>query len=108
MSDAVPDIVLLSEHIDTTTLRALVDRFFEDMVKYVVDVERGVPAVGGELHARTSTTSPFFHVRLSVHQLVGFRYRVAAFLAPGGDPSRRELLENNQRRVQGGVDPVEI
>jgi len=51
MSDAVPDIVLLSEHIDTTTLRALVDRFFEDMVKYVVDVERGVAAVGGELHA---------------------------------------------------------
>jgi hypothetical protein len=29
----------------------LVHRHFEDMVKYVVDVERGVAAVGGELHA---------------------------------------------------------
>jgi hypothetical protein len=29
----------------------MLDRFFEDMVKYVVDVERGVAAVGGELHA---------------------------------------------------------
>jgi hypothetical protein len=29
----------------------LVARFFEDMVKYVVDVERGIAAVGGELHA---------------------------------------------------------
>ncbi len=27
------------------------DLFFEDMVKYVVDVERGVAAVGGEMHA---------------------------------------------------------
>lgn len=32
-------------------LRRLVDLFFEDMVKYVVDVERGVAAVGGEMHA---------------------------------------------------------
>ncbi len=47
----VPDILLLTEPIDTDTLRTLVARFFEDMVKYVVDVERGVAAVGGELHA---------------------------------------------------------
>jgi hypothetical protein len=48
----VPDIVIIEgEHIGAATLRALVDRFFEDMVKYVVDVERGVAAVGGELHA---------------------------------------------------------
>jgi hypothetical protein len=33
------------------TLRVLVDRFFEDMVKFVVDVEREIIAVGGELHA---------------------------------------------------------
>ena len=32
-------------------LRTLVDRFFGDMVKCVIDVERGVAAVGGELHA---------------------------------------------------------
>jgi hypothetical protein len=29
----------------------LVERHFEDMVKFVVDVERRVAAVGGELHA---------------------------------------------------------
>lgn len=47
-----PDIVLLeAEPVPADVLRALVERFFEDMVKYVVDVERGVAAVGGELHA---------------------------------------------------------
>jgi len=48
----IPDIVMLNaEPISATTLKALVDRFFEDMVKYVVDVRRGVIAIGGELHA---------------------------------------------------------
>jgi len=47
----VPDILLISEPIATDALQTLVERFFEDMVKYVVDVERGVAAVGGELHA---------------------------------------------------------
>ena len=47
----VPDIVVATERIDRSILRTLVERFFEDMVKYVVDVERGVVAVGGELHA---------------------------------------------------------
>jgi hypothetical protein len=48
----VPDIVVVSqEAIERAALRALVDRFFEDMVKYVVDVERGVAAIGGQLHA---------------------------------------------------------
>lgn len=47
----IPDIVILTDPIDPHDLRTLVDRFFEDMVKYVVDVERGVVAVGGELHS---------------------------------------------------------
>jgi Protein of unknown function (DUF5674) len=51
MPPDAPDIVVLREKIDSDVLRALVERFFEDMVKYVVDVERGVAAVGGELHA---------------------------------------------------------
>lgn len=33
------DIVILSEPIDPATLRRLVERFFGDMVKLVVDVE---------------------------------------------------------------------
>ena len=49
---AIPDIVFLEgEPVPPKTLRELVGRFFEDMVKYVVDVERGVVAVGGELHS---------------------------------------------------------
>jgi hypothetical protein len=48
----IPDIVVIrDEHLPREILRALVDRFFEDMVKYVVDVERQVIALGGELHA---------------------------------------------------------
>jgi len=51
VADDTPDIVILAEPITTDVLRTLVDRFFEDMVKYVVDLDRGVVAVGGELHA---------------------------------------------------------
>lgn len=51
MAPQVPDVVFVDRPIEPETLRALVARHFEDMVKYVVDVERGVAAVGGELHA---------------------------------------------------------
>lgn len=47
----VPDILLLTDPVEPSALRVLVDRFFEDMVKYVVDVERGIAALGGDLHA---------------------------------------------------------
>jgi hypothetical protein len=48
----VPDILILErEQISTAALRELVDRFFGDMVKFFVDVERGIAAVGGNLHA---------------------------------------------------------
>jgi hypothetical protein len=46
-----PDIVFVEGRLDRGELRRLVERHFEDMVKYVVDVGRGVAAVGGELHA---------------------------------------------------------
>ena len=53
MSDnpSSPDIVLVESRLDPAELRRLVMAHFEDMVKYVVDVARGVAAVGGELHA---------------------------------------------------------
>lgn len=51
MPESVPDILVLDRPITPAELRALVDRFFEDMVKYVVDLRRGVIAIGGELHA---------------------------------------------------------
>lgn len=51
MADHTPDIIILNDRIATDDLRTLVERFFEDMVKFVVDVERDVAAVGGELHA---------------------------------------------------------
>lgn len=40
MADEIPDIVILADPIDPHVLRTLVDRFFEDMVKVVVDDER--------------------------------------------------------------------
>jgi hypothetical protein len=46
-----PGIVVVSRRIDAAELKRLVGLYFEDMVKYVVDVERRVAAVGGELHA---------------------------------------------------------
>jgi len=50
MSD-VPDILVLEVPIEAGPLRMLVERFFTDMVKFVADVDRGVIAIGGELHA---------------------------------------------------------
>ena len=51
MNDELPDIVILQDKIDHNDLQRLIDRFFGDMVKYVVDVRQKIAAVGGELHA---------------------------------------------------------
>lgn len=51
MSDATPDILVITEPIASDRLRILTERFFTDMVKFVADVEREVIAIGGELHA---------------------------------------------------------
>jgi len=47
----VPGIVIVRERIEHAELKRLVLLYFEDMVKYVVDVERGVVGLGGEMHA---------------------------------------------------------
>ena len=44
-------VVVLDRRIEPDELRRLVERFFGDMVKFVADVERGLIAIGGELHA---------------------------------------------------------
>jgi hypothetical protein len=49
MSEAPPEVLLLDRRIEPAELRRLVERY-EDMVKYVVDVERGLIAIGGEMH----------------------------------------------------------
>jgi hypothetical protein len=46
-----PEIVLVRSRLEGAELKRLVDAHFEDMVKYVVDIARGIAAVGGELHA---------------------------------------------------------
>jgi len=51
MNESAPEIVVVSSKIDPQELARLTSAFFEDMVKYVVDLGRGVVAVGGELHA---------------------------------------------------------
>jgi hypothetical protein len=50
MSEA-PGVLIVRERIDPAELERLVLLYFEDMVKYVVDVERGVVGLGGEMHA---------------------------------------------------------
>ena len=51
MNHSEEPIVVVEQRIDSATLRQLVRDGFGDMVKFVVDVERGVAAVGGELRA---------------------------------------------------------
>jgi hypothetical protein len=52
MPETAPGIVIVRDsRIESAELRRLVLLFFEDMVKYVVDVERGVIGLGGEMHA---------------------------------------------------------
>jgi hypothetical protein len=51
MTDEGAGIVVLERRIDRMELARVVKMYFEDMVKYVADVTRGVIAVGGELHA---------------------------------------------------------
>jgi hypothetical protein len=51
MNEAVPGIVVIERRIDPAELRRLVDLYFGDMVKFVVDVRRRLAAVGGELPA---------------------------------------------------------
>ena len=50
MSESLPDVIVLQHRVDPAALRRLVERF-EDMVKYVVDVERRTVAIGGEMHS---------------------------------------------------------
>jgi hypothetical protein len=49
--EAAPEVIIVDHRLDRGELARLVKLFFEDMVKYVVDVERRIAAVGGELHA---------------------------------------------------------
>jgi hypothetical protein len=46
-----PGIIVVEGRISPAELSRLVGLYFGDMVKYVVDVEAGIAAVGGELHA---------------------------------------------------------
>jgi hypothetical protein len=55
MTGEAPTILVLRKPIEPHELARLLV-MFEDMVKYVVDVERGIAAVGGELHADAEET----------------------------------------------------
>jgi len=55
MTDEGPDIVIVDRRIDPSELARIARRFFVDMVKIVVDIDREVVAVGGELHADAET-----------------------------------------------------
>lgn len=47
----MPDIRLIESIISKANLKKIAAERFGDMVKAVVDLERGVMAIGGELHA---------------------------------------------------------
>lgn len=47
----MPEIELVTDRVTLAHLRALADSGFGDFVEAVVDVERGIMAIGGELHA---------------------------------------------------------
>ena len=49
VSEEPPEVLLLARRIEPAELRRLVARF-EEMVKYVVDVEQARIAIGGEMH----------------------------------------------------------
>lgn len=51
MAENAPEIIIVDQRIASPELARLMDLFFGDMVKVVVDVERRVVAVGGQLHA---------------------------------------------------------
>jgi hypothetical protein len=51
MDENTAEIVIAERRLEPGELARLVQLHFEDMVKYVVDVERGIAAVGGALHA---------------------------------------------------------
>jgi hypothetical protein len=51
MTESTSEIVIVERRIEPSELARLVQLFFGDMVKYVVDIERRVAAVGGQLHA---------------------------------------------------------
>lgn len=47
----MPEIEIIRERVSLRHLAALAAATFGDLVKAVVDVERGIVAIGGELHA---------------------------------------------------------
>lgn len=52
MAESSTDTIrLIREKIRAEELRAIAEERFGDMVKAVVDIERGIMAIGGELHA---------------------------------------------------------
>ena len=49
--DLLSDVILIAEPITQRVLEQVSQKRFGDMVKAVVDVEKGIMAIGGELHA---------------------------------------------------------
>ena len=45
------DVILIDKPISRQQLKDAAEQLFGDMVKAVIDVEKGVMAIGGELHA---------------------------------------------------------
>lgn len=48
---ALMDVTLIDKPISKQELKVLAEELFGDMIKGVVDIEKGIMAIGGELHA---------------------------------------------------------
>ena len=45
------DILLIEENITTDTLKEIASRRYGDLIKVVVDIDKKIMAIGGEMHA---------------------------------------------------------
>lgn len=87
MVENAPDIVLVDKRIEPEELARLVRLHFEDMVKYVVDVERRLAAVGGGLHADAEGPAQGNRGMLIADPVVRERVREITFALVGqGEP----------------------
>ena len=93
-----PGIVIIKERVDPAELARLVRLYFEDMVKYVVDVRRSIVALSGELHAdaehsysRTEVNNEIYGARTIILVLVPTGVSSTPHSSTFGLPKRTEV-----------------
>lgn len=117
-------ILIVGSRVDPADLRALVEQYFGDMVKLVVDVRRRVVAVGGELHAdaeallieqgsrQTDLWGASYYPGLGASQCLEFTALINIRPAQGNrsmkieDPGTREAVREIVHELVGAGEPL--